>query len=115
MGCQTEVVVIAVELRLMPYPAYKLIHGLQFEIAFGYEIVDSYRRHVKESRGIHTVTVEKIVPGRQLQIPQDEVAALYVSAYIVVCFAYFLSFGKPYMHIVCFSAEIESVFKPSEL
>lgn len=106
MHRQTEVVVIAVELRLVSYSAYKLIHGLQFEIALGYEIVYSYRRHVKEAGGIHTVTVEEIVSCRQLQIPQDEVSALYVSAYIVVGFAYFLSFGEPYMHIVGFSAEI---------
>ena len=76
MHRQTEIIIIAIKLRLMPCPADKLIHRLEFQIASLEEIVKTNRRHVEETILIHTIPVEKIVAGHRLSnygSPIDEI------------------------------------------
>ena len=42
MHRQTEIIIIAIKLRLMPCPADKLIHRLEFQIASLEEIVKNF-------------------------------------------------------------------------
>ena len=61
MGSEAEVVVVAVELRVVSPTGYILIHCLQFQVASSEKVIHTYSRHIQETVVIRTVTIEDIV------------------------------------------------------
>lgn len=95
MHRQPQIVIIAIELGLMAGTSDELVHRLQFEIAFGKEIIESHGRHIQEAFCIEAITIEEIVTGSYLQAVQDKITALHITTQIIIGFVYFLTFGKP--------------------
>ena len=106
MGCQSQVVVVAVQLCVVAGTSDKLIHGLQLQVASFEEIVHPYGRHVQETVFVCSVTVEQVIAQRCLHAGSDEVTALYVTADIIVMFVDLLAFGKAYVHPIGFGCQI---------
>ena len=80
MHRQPQIVIIAIELGLMAGTSDELVHRLQFEIAFGKELIESHGRHIQEAFCIEAITIEEIVTGSYLQTVQDKITALHITA-----------------------------------
>ena len=64
----------------MPGTSDELIHGLQFQVAAGEEIVETDSRHIQETVCVQSVAVEEVIAGCCLQFVGNEITALHVTS-----------------------------------
>ena len=108
MCAQPQVVVVAIQLRLVSIPTRKLIHRREFQVAFVDVVVHHSSRHVQETVFARAVAVKEIVAQTSLQASGKEVAELSVAAPEVIVFVYLLSFSKADVHPIGFCGGIPS-------
>lgn len=114
MRGETEVVVVAVELCGVSLSARVLIHTLELEVAVFEEIVYANCRHIQETVFACAVAVHEIVACCELHLWRDEIAALQITAQIIIVFRDFLTFGESHVHPVGFSCKIPAMEEHSK-
>ena len=92
-----------------------LVHGLQFEVATLEEVVKSHGRHVEETVLARAVAVHKVVACSHLQARCHKVAALHITAKVVVVLVDFLTFGKAHIHPVSLTGKVPAVVEQGKL
>lgn len=78
MRSQTQVIIIAVELRVMSPTGYILIHSLQLQVATLEEVIHAHGRHIQEAVVTGTVTVEEVVARGHLNTGSHKITARHL-------------------------------------
>ena len=84
VGTDTEVVDVAVELRLVTCTTDVLIHGRELDIGFGDEVINGSSGHIQNTVFACAVTIEEIVAQTQLQLTMNKTAHLRIATPVVV-------------------------------
>ena len=115
MRAQPEVVVVAVQLRLVAVATRKLIHGREFEVALVHVVVHHGSWHVEDAVLFGAVAVEEVVAEACLQALREEVSYLPVAAPEVVRLVDFLPLGKADVHPVGFRRGVPAAVQHAPL
>ena len=80
VGGNTEVVVVAIELRFVLPAACVLIHGRELQPRAGEEIVEAEGGRIERAVEVRAVAIEEIIARGDLQLGRGEITHLRITA-----------------------------------